>query len=96
MPLQHLSQQNTPYSTPQQGNVDFPSTPRPSRTCELPGSPPFRQSLYREFQDMPPSPEPNQPANSTDQQERPSGLQPQRSGCTRQPPPAQEGDLYGQ
>ena len=45
---------------------------------------------------MPSSPEPNQPANSTDQQEGPSGLQPQRSGCTRQPPPVREGDIYGQ
>ena len=45
---------------------------------------------------MPPSPEPNQPADSTDQQEGPSGLQPRRSGCTRQPPPACEGNIYGQ
>ena len=74
----------------------MPSTPRPSRTHELPGSPPLRRSLYREFQDMPPSPELNQPANSTDQQEGPSGLQPCRSGCTRQPPPVCEGNIYGQ
>ena len=45
---------------------------------------------------MPPSPELNQPANSTDQQEGPSSLQPHRSGHTRQPPPACEGNLYGQ
>ena len=45
---------------------------------------------------MPPSPELHQPANSTDQQEGPSGLQPHRSGRTRQPPPACEGDIYGQ
>ena len=50
---EHLSQQNTPQSTPQWRNVDLPSTPRPSRTHELPGSPPLRRSLYREFQDMP-------------------------------------------
>ena len=74
----------------------MPSTPRPSRTRELPGSPPLRRSLLRDFQEIPPSPEPNQPANSTDQQEGPSGLQPHRSGHTRQPPPACEGDLYGQ
>ena len=40
--------------------------------------------------------QPNQPVSSTDQQEGPSGLQPQRSGCTQQPPPVCEGDLYGQ
>ena len=45
---------------------------------------------------MPSSPELNQPANSTDQQEGPSGLQPHRSGHTRQPPPACEGNIYGQ
>ena len=33
-----LSQQNTP----QWRNIDLPSTPRPSRTHELPGSPPLR------------------------------------------------------
>ena len=33
-----LSQQNTP----QWRNIDSPSTPRPPRTCELPGSPPQR------------------------------------------------------
>ena len=91
-----LSQQNTPQSTPRWGNIDFPSTPRPSRTHELPGSLPLRQSLYREFQEMPPSPELNQPANSTDQQEGPSGLQPHRSGHTRQPPSVHEGNIYGQ
>ena len=45
---------------------------------------------------MPPSPEPNQPATGTDQQEGPSGLQPCQSGHTKQPPPAHEGDIYGQ
>ena len=87
-----LSQQNTP----QWRNIDLPSTPRPSRTQELPGSPPMRQSLYREFQELPPSPEPNQPATSSDQQEGPSNLQPCRSGRTRQPPPMHEGNIYGQ
>ena len=87
-----LSQQNTP----QWRNIDLPSTPRPPRTRELPGSLPLRQSLLRDVQEMPPSPEPNQPAHSTDQQEGPSGLQPCQSGRTRQPPPAHEGDIYGQ
>ena len=87
-----LSRQNTP----QWRNIDLPSTPRPSRNHELPGSPHMRRSLYREFQELPPSPEPNQPATSSDQQEGPSGLQPHRSGCTRQPPPAREGNIYGQ
>ena len=45
---------------------------------------------------MSPSPEPNQPASSTDQQEGPSGLQPHRSGHTRQLPPMHEGNTYGQ
>ena len=74
----------------------MPSTPRPSRTRELPGSPPMRRSLYREFQELPPSPETNQPATSSDQQEGPSGLQPCRSSCTKQPPPTCEGNIYGQ
>ena len=30
------------YNTPQWRNIDLPSTPRPSRTCELPGSLPLR------------------------------------------------------
>ena len=87
-----LSRENTP----QWRNIDLPSTLRPPRTCELPGSPPSRRSLFRDFQDMPPSPEPNRPAGSTDQQEGPSGLQPHQSGHTRQPPPAREGNIYGQ
>ena len=74
----------------------MPSTLRPSRTCELPGSLPLRQALYREFQELPPSPEPNQPATSSDQQEGPSNLQPHWSGHTRQPPPTYEGNIYGQ
>ena len=74
----------------------MPSTLRPSRTCELPGSLPLRQSLYRELQELPPSPEPDQLATSSDQQEGPSGLQPCQSGHTKQPPPTREGNIYGQ
>ena len=54
------------HNTPRWRNIDLPSTPRPSRTLELPGSLPLRRSIYREFQEMPPSPEPNQPATGTD------------------------------
>ena len=39
-------------NTLQWGNIDLPSTPRPNRTHELPRSPPLRQSLYRDFQDL--------------------------------------------
>ena len=41
----YISCQNTPQSTPQWGNIDLPSTLRPSRTHELPGSLPLRQDL---------------------------------------------------
>ena len=33
----YISHQNTP----QWGSIDLPSTLRPNRTCELPGSPPL-------------------------------------------------------